>query len=857
MWAVDAAGASRSEQDSEASGAALSEAARGAHGPRARGARHATSLPPPLQTPASARYAKATTSAAAGWPDDLEALLAAPGRGAAAATRAAALAAALRASPTSADAWWAFLAHEEKVALDAAPDAPSVPPPPPPGGRPAEASLLRLYEAATRAVPRGAGGPAYVRLWLGLARRAWARRGADDGRDVFKALRSQARAGACAYVAAEWAALEASAGGGAKARGVLAKAREAGARPVAVLDAVSAALDGAPIPNGVLPWHLAPLEVAAPPPPRPPPRAAAPGPPPAPTPTADAPTTTTTLHGGSCFKEPRRIGLGATPGAGPRPTPRPRPTPAAADDTARTPATLAAGPPKRKASPAAVVDGKRRSPADADAAATALAATTLGSAPRGRPLAAPTVMRGGATARAVMGAAEDATTRPLGGGARAPPPPQAAPPAAPAPPPPPTRPREDDASVLVRGTRYAKLECVGRGGSSKVFKVMAPSRKIYALKRIRLSGRDAEAAQGFVDEIGLLTRLRGEPGIVRLVDAEVVPSAKLIFVVLEYGDIDLARLLAKQQKAAAAANQASGRPAAPDGVFIRLYWRQMLDAVATIHAARIVHSDLKPANFLVVEGALKLIDFGIAKAIGADTTSIARESQVGTLNYMSPEAVLGGGPGPAGADGSVAAPARVGRASDVWSLGCILYQMAYGATPFAHLPFVAKLHAVTDPSHEISYPPLADAALADCIRRCLVRDASRRATLEELLAHPFLQPGGGGGGGGGAAQPPPAGDAVALTRDQLAALLAQAAAAGAAGADVRASADDVFRQLRGGGGGEGGGGGANRAPPPPPPPAPPPSSLDADLAAMRFDGGASSAAASSAAASSVATSDDE
>ena len=48
----------------------------------------------------------------------------------------------------------------------------------------------------------------------------------------------------------------------------------------------------------------------------------------------------------------------------------------------------------------------------------------------------------------------------------------------------------------------------------------------------------------------------------------------------------------------------------------------------TIHEARIVHSDLKPANFLMVEGQLKLIDFGIAKAIQSDTTSIARESQV-------------------------------------------------------------------------------------------------------------------------------------------------------------------------------------------------------------------------------------
>ena len=50
---------------------------------------------------------------------------------------------------------------------------------------------------------------------------------------------------------------------------------------------------------------------------------------------------------------------------------------------------------------------------------------------------------------------------------------------------------------------------------------MAPTRKIYALKRIRLSGRDREAAAGFIDEIALLQRLRGHSNIIQLVDAEV------------------------------------------------------------------------------------------------------------------------------------------------------------------------------------------------------------------------------------------------------------------------------------------------------------------------------------------------
>lgn len=66
----------------------------------------------------------------------------------------------------------------------------------------------------------------------------------------------------------------------------------------------------------------------------------------------------------------------------------------------------------------------------------------------------------------------------------------------------------------------------------------------------------------------------------------------------------------------------------------------MLRAVHAIHEERVVHSDLKPANFLFVRGILKLIDFGIAKAIQNDTTNIHREQQIGTVNYMSPEAII-------------------------------------------------------------------------------------------------------------------------------------------------------------------------------------------------------------------------
>jgi serine/threonine-protein kinase TTK/MPS1 len=65
----------------------------------------------------------------------------------------------------------------------------------------------------------------------------------------------------------------------------------------------------------------------------------------------------------------------------------------------------------------------------------------------------------------------------------------------------------------------------------------------------------------------------------------------------------------------------------------------MLEAVQTIHEEKIVHSDLKPANFVLVKGSLKLIDFGIAKTIANNTTNIQRKHQVGTLNYMSPDSI--------------------------------------------------------------------------------------------------------------------------------------------------------------------------------------------------------------------------
>jgi len=180
----------------------------------------------------------------------------------------------------------------------------------------------------------------------------------------------------------------------------------------------------------------------------------------------------------------------------------------------------------------------------------------------------------------------------------------------------------------------------------------------------------------------------------------------------------------------------------------------MLQAVHVIHEEKIVHSDLKPANFVLVKGQLKLIDFGIANAIANDTTNIQRDHQIGTVNYMSPEAIEL-------PDGM--RRLKVGRQSDVWSLGCILYQMVYGHPPFQHLSVYQKMKAIPDGSYAIDFPEYATptipasrsgspsppkkldhlsvkvpANVINTIKSCLIRAPKERATIPELLEENWL-----------------------------------------------------------------------------------------------------------------------
>lgn len=309
-----------------------------------------------------------------------------------------------------------------------------------------------------------------------------------------------------------------------------------------------------------------------------------------------------------------------------------------------------------------------------------------------------------------------------------------------------------DTCFTVNGKVYRRLEALGKGGSSKVYKVMSEEGKILALKRIKLKKADRATLQAYKNEIDILSSLSGKENIIQMVDSHMDLENKLIYVVMESGEIVLSKWLQRQQdrvkrlagqapKADSDSEEEDGTPVvaptcAVEPNMLRMIWMQMLNAVQTIHDARIIHGDLKSANFVFVEGTLKLIDFGIARTIGNDTTNIVRDSQVGTLNYMAPEALSW--------SSSCGSRVKMGRASDVWSLGCILYQMVYGATPFASITNVVhKIRAIADATHVINFPKTPDAALVDVMMKCLHRDPTKRPTitgLTGLLNHPFLHP---------------------------------------------------------------------------------------------------------------------
>lgn len=262
---------------------------------------------------------------------------------------------------------------------------------------------------------------------------------------------------------------------------------------------------------------------------------------------------------------------------------------------------------------------------------------------------------------------------------------------------------------LVLNGRYALLERIGSGGMSVVYKAQDRSLgRIVAVKMMH---------ESFTSDSGFLKRFQQEahaaanlahPNIVTVHD--IGQDEYKHYIVMEFVEGQTLKEIIRGY----------GEEPMPIGRALDLII-QVCNGIGYAHRANLVHCDVKPQNVIVtVDDQVKVADFGIARAIST-VTQVQQVSQVwGTPQYFSPEQAAGDTPTPA---------------SDVYSIGVILFEMLTGQLPFAaesHTAMALK-HLHTPPPLVTEMNPAVPTQLAHIVNKLLAKEpAGRYRTAGQL-----------------------------------------------------------------------------------------------------------------------------
>jgi serine/threonine protein kinase len=262
----------------------------------------------------------------------------------------------------------------------------------------------------------------------------------------------------------------------------------------------------------------------------------------------------------------------------------------------------------------------------------------------------------------------------------------------------------------VFANRYRVDALIGAGGMGQVFRARdTREHRDLALKVLHPTrDEDSDRTERFKREIGILSRIKHE-AVPAIVDFG-LHDEELFFVSELVDGTDLKTEIKRR---------GPWLPADAAALAARV-----ADALAVAHALGVVHRDVKPSNIMIGrDGAVKLLDFGLARGVGIDVTTLTRTGTiVGTPSYMSPEQFDTQG---------------VDERSDIYSLGVVLFEMLTGKLPFTgQTPVAVAIKHKIEPAR----PPRAlrsdlPAWIDRVVVRCLEKDPARRfPTARELGA---------------------------------------------------------------------------------------------------------------------------